>query len=169
MADPTPVLSQIIANQEAFSNTLDTNFQTIGTATESLLSQGLPQAFQAFESSIQADSVQSVINAYDAGDTTTALTDLINLPAIVTGAFLNGSAATDGVDYVGILSSAASPSGGGPLDALLVQIPREIAQALGASASGSAAASLGDLVNLIDPSAFGDAGSNLLTELLASI
>lgn len=124
-----------------------------------------------------ADSTQAVVDAFNAGQTTTALTDLLNMPATVTGALLNGYS-TEFADYIGLLSSGESPSGSGLLYDLLVQVPQEIAQALGASASTGAAAALdpasmmADLSSLLDPSALTDIGSNLgnmVADLLASI
>lgn len=225
-ADPAPVLSQIIANQTAFNDTLDTNLQTIGTAVSNFASDGLPQALQAFDTSIAAgdfsdavnnlngalllgllpvalplqtlltlpgeqaqnfanvmetlptiglnlilspigpldgtlqalaDTSQGIVEAANAGDWTTALTDLVNQPAVVLGALLNGYNTQFDIDYTGLLSPesvAGFDFTGGLLDSLLVGLPQTIAQALGASSADAAAAAF-------DPSA--------LTDLLTSI
>lgn len=226
-ADPAPVLTQVIANQTAFNDTLDTNLQTIGTALSNFASDGLPQALQAFNSSIAsgdytdavnnlngavllgllpvaqplqtilgipgeesqnltnvidtlptvglnlilspvgpldgtlqawADTTQGIVQAVNAGDWTTALTDLLNQPAVLTGALLNGyDNPALFISYFGLLTPEEVPGlpfTGGLLDSLLVGLPQTIAQALGASSTDAAAAAF-------DPGA--------LTDLLTSI
>lgn len=88
-----------------------------------------------------ADSSQLIVDALDAGQSAQAFTDLLDMPAIVTGAFLNGYDALDtyGIAYSGLLSTVDSPAGTGFLDELLVQIPQAIAQTL---ADGSTPATL---------------------------
>jgi hypothetical protein len=221
-ADPTPVLSQVIENQTAFAATFSTDLQTIGTGLNTFLSQGLPQALQAFDTSVAsgdftdavnnfntalligllpvaqplqdiltipgeesqnltnvidqlpnvglnlllsplgpldgtlqafADDSQSIFDAFQAGDTTTALNDLLGMPAFVTGAFLNGydNPALD-ISYFGLLSPESVegfPFTGGFLDSLLVALPQTIAQALGESTASAAGAAA-------DPSLFAD-------------
>ena len=61
-ADPSPVLSQILASQAGFDATLNTNLQTIGSALESFLSQGLPQALHAAISSIESGDISDALN-----------------------------------------------------------------------------------------------------------
>lgn len=225
-ADPAPVLSQIIANQTAFTDTLDTNLQTIGSTLSTFAADGLPQALQDLASGIQsgdisdavnnfntalllgligvalptqtilglpgeeaqnlanvfetlptvglnlilsplgpldgslqalADTSQGILEAVNAGDSTTALTDLLNQPAVVLGALFNGYETSFGIDYTGLLSPESVPGfdfTGGLLDALLVGIPQTIAQALGASAADAAAA--------VDP-------ASIFNDLLTSI
>jgi hypothetical protein len=78
-----------------------------------------------------ADSAQSIVDAVDAGDTQTALTDLLNIPAVLTGAVLNGYDAGDlGISYGGLLSTFDVSGTDGVLAELLVQLPQEIAQTL---------------------------------------
>ncbi|MGH3970349.1 MAG: hypothetical protein ACRDTV_20055, partial [Mycobacterium sp.] len=64
-ADPTPVLSQIIDNQTAFTDTLDTNLQTIGSTLSTFGSQGLPQALQDFVTSIEAGDFSDAVNNFN--------------------------------------------------------------------------------------------------------
>lgn len=218
-ADPLPVLAQVIANQLAFGETLDTNLQSVLSTVNTTVSDELPQALQTLISGIDAgdigsavnnftsgllgdlfptlfplstildipgeiaqnlanvvtnqlpnvglefllapvgllfgtsqaiaDDSQSIVEALDAGQYSTALTDLLNMPAIATGAFLNGYdvTATYDIGYDGLLTSAESDLGGGIIDQLLVQIPQQIATTL---ADGSTPATLaGDLTALL--------------------
>ena len=71
-------------------------------------------------------SAQAVVDAVQAGDGVTALSALLNGPAEITGAFLNG---VPSQGFPGILSPSA-----GLANVLAVQIPQQIAQALGALA-----------------------------------
>jgi hypothetical protein len=218
-ADPLPVLAQVIANQLAFSETIDTNLQSLLSSVNTLVSDELPQAVQTLLSGIEAgdigsavnnftsgllldllpgatplvnildipgeiaqnlanvvtsqvpnagleillaplgllfgttqalaDDSQAIVDALQGGQYSTALTDLLNMPAIATGAFLNGydATATYDIGYDGLLSSAESGLGSGLLDQLLVQIPQQIASTL---ADGSTPATLaGDLTALL--------------------
>jgi hypothetical protein len=223
-ADPLPVLAQVIANQLAFSDTLDTNLQSLGTGLNTLISDDLPQLIQTLTAGIEAgdigtswndftgsllldllptatplvnildipgeiaqnlanvvtndlpnvglevllsplgilfgtsqafaDGSQSILDALDAGQTTQALDDLLNMPALVTGAFINGYDTLDtyGIGYGGLLSSGESAAGTGLLDVLLVQLPQEIASTL--ADGGTPATLAGDLTAI-----FGDLGS----------
>lgn len=218
-ADPLPVLAQVIANQLAFSETIDTNLQSLLGTVNTLASTELPQALQTLISGIDAgdigssvnnftssllldllpaanplvnildipgeiaqnldhvitnqlpnvglevllaplgllfgtsqalaDDSQSILDAVNAGQYSTAFTDLLNMPAIATGALLNGydATATYDISYDGLLTSAESGMGSGLLDELLVQIPQQIAATL---ADGSTPATLaGDLTALL--------------------
>lgn len=218
-ADPLPVLAQVIANQLAFTDTIDTNLQSLLSTVNTLVSSELPQALQTLISGIDAgeigssvnnftssllldllpaatplvnifdipgeiaqnlanvvtnqlpnvglevllaplgllfgtsqalaDDSQSIVDALDAGQYSTAVTDLLNMPAIATGALLNGydAIATYDISYAGLLTSAESGLGSGLLDELLVQIPQQIASTL---ADGSTPATLaGDLTALL--------------------
>jgi hypothetical protein len=71
-------------------------------------------------------SAQAVVDAVQAGDGVTALSALLNGPAEIAGAFLNG---VPSQGLPGILSPSI-----GLLNMLAVQIPQQIAQALGALA-----------------------------------
>jgi hypothetical protein len=226
-ADPTPVLSQIIENQTAFSTQASTDFTNIGTTLETFVSQDLGPALQALTTGIEsgdisnavndfntalllgligvagptqdllglpgemsqnftnvvdtlqsvglnlllaplgpldgslqalADDSQSIVEAFQAGDTTTALNDLLGLPAFVTGAVLNGyDAQAFQIDYDGLLTPGSVPGvefTGGLLDSLLVGLPQTIAQALGESTSSVAGAA-------VDPGVFADLFSGL--------
>jgi len=205
-ANPSPVLEQLIANQTAFSTELSTDFQTIGAGLNTFLSQELPQALQAFDTSVAAgdytdavnnlngavligllpvvqplqdiltvpgeesqnltnvidqlptiglnltlspvgpldgtlqalaDSSQAIEHAITAGDYSTALTDLLNQPAFVTDALLNGyDNPALFISYDGLLTPETIPGfdfTGGFFDSLLVGVPDTIAHALGAS------------------------------------
>lgn len=103
-----------------------------------------------------ADNSQAIYDAMQAGDSTTALNDLLGMPAFVTGAFLNGYNDTAlGVDYNGLLTPGSVPGvefTGGPLDSLLVSLPQTIAQALGESTAGATGAA----ASAFDPGIFAD-------------
>lgn len=94
-----------------------------------------------------ADSLQSVVNAWAAGQPLQAFVNVLNLPAIATGAFVNGYVSPfNDVGYLGLLTSAESGMGSGLLDQILVQIPQSIASTL---ANGATPATLaGDLSEL---------------------
>lgn len=218
-ADPLPALAEVIANQLAFSDTLDTNLQSLVGTVNTLVTDQLPQAVQALIAGIDAgdissavnmftstlgadllpalnpfadilsipgemiqnlanvltdqlpglgleflvgplgplfgtaqalaDDSQSIVDAVDGGQYSTALTDLLDMPAIATGAFLNGYDATStfGIAYDGLLSSAESSIGSGILDDLLVQIPQQIATTL--ADGGTPATLAADLTTLL--------------------
>ncbi|ORA77033.1 hypothetical protein BST29_24145 [Mycobacterium malmoense] len=126
-----------------------------------------------------ADSGQSLIDAVGAGDTQGAITALLDTPANVAGAFINGYDASFGTDYPGLLTPEGVTSFGvGPVYALLVEIPQQIAQAIGASAaSSSAAAAMSldpsslatDLAAVFNPAAITDIGSLLATNLAPNL
>ncbi|WIM89977.1 hypothetical protein PT015_11445 [Candidatus Mycobacterium wuenschmannii] len=201
-ADPLPVLSEVIANQLAFGQTIGSNLSDLASGLNTLFTEQLPAQFQDLITGIGAgdisvsvnnftegllidllpgasslvniseipgeiaqnlanvltndlsnvvltgllsptaallgttqafaDSAQSIVDAFDAGQTDAAFTDLLNIPAVLTGAFLNGYDATDtlGISYAGILSTFETGISPGLLDELLVQLPQEIAQTL---------------------------------------
>ncbi len=122
-----------------FTNVLSQQLPTIGL--ELLLA---PLGVSFGTSQAMADSLQSVVDAWNAGQPLVALADLVNVPAATTGAFLNGYQSTFDISYAGLLSSAESPSGPGILDALVVQIPQQIAMTL---ANGSPPATWTDNFN----------------------
>jgi hypothetical protein len=111
-----------------------------------------------------ADGSQAIVDAFDAGQTDQAFTDLLSLPAFVTSALLNGYDVSDtfGFSYAGLLSSLESASGPGLLDEFLVQIPQGIAETL---ANGATPATLaGDLSALL-----GDLAPNVATDALSGL
>jgi hypothetical protein len=118
------------------ANVLTDNVSNVGL--EALLA---PIGILFGSSQALADGSQAIVDAFDAGDTDTAFSDLLSLPAFVTNAFLNGYDVSDtfGFSYAGLLSSLESTSGPGLLDEFLVQIPQGIAQTL---ANGDAPATL---------------------------
>lgn len=74
------------------------------------------------------DSLDEIHVATQAGDVVTAVSHMVNLPAKVLNAFLNGyrpSIADEWAFFPGILTA------GGPIDSFLVQYPTLIAKALG--------------------------------------
>ncbi|MDZ4233332.1 MAG: hypothetical protein U1C73_06150, partial [Dietzia sp.] len=82
-----------------------------------------------------ANVVDQVIRSAKAGDIGEVFTAVINAPAIAVGAFFNGYQPMFGYDEAGepILSPEFFPgvfSAGGTLDALFVQLPKKIAEAL---------------------------------------
>ena len=201
-ADPLPVLSEVVANQLAFGETISSNLSDLASGLNTLFTDQLPDQLQTLFAGIDAgdisvsvnnftegllidllpgagslvniseipgeiaqnlanvlsndlsnvaltgllspvaallgttqafaDSTQSIVDAFDAGQTDAAFTDLLNIPAVLTGAFLNGYDATDtlGISYAGILSTFESSGSAGLLDEFLVQLPQEIAQTL---------------------------------------
>ncbi|WP_454788074.1 hypothetical protein [Mycolicibacterium lutetiense] len=83
------------------------------------------------------DSGQAYVDAMKAGDQAAAVTALINTPAALADAFLNGIAKTrvPGVPgghsaFNGLLTFNANPSQGGLVQALLVGVPQAIAAAI---------------------------------------
>ncbi|ORA74880.1 hypothetical protein BST25_07055 [Mycobacterium heidelbergense] len=100
----------------------------------------LPLAASLGTSQAVADGLQSVVDAWGAGQPLQALVDVVNLPAIATGAFVNGYNSTVGIGFSGLLGSS------GVFDELLVNIPQSIATTL---ANGATPATLaGDLSEL---------------------
>lgn len=93
-------------------------------------------AFNAF-----GGTAQEVADALGDGELAAAATALINLPAVLTGAVLNGFENSAGTFFPGLLSFDSSPFSinGGILQAVLVNIPRAIAAALGAPTSVASA------------------------------
>ncbi|BBY58248.1 hypothetical protein [Mycolicibacterium sarraceniae] len=83
------------------------------------------------------DAGQLVVDSLQAGDAVAAIRALINIPAAMTGAFLNGYPATSSS---GILSPYAGSSFGSGLIASLLAARDTIAQALGAPVPPSSAA-----------------------------
>ncbi|MCV7230792.1 hypothetical protein [Mycolicibacterium komossense] len=79
---------------------------------------------------------QAVADALGTGDPLGALSAIINTPAAVTGAFLNG----DPDNYPGLLTFLPYAPGAGLIGALLVAIPQAIAAALAPPATARLAA-----------------------------
>ncbi len=83
-------------------------------------------------------TAQDVVDSLGAGDVIGAITAVVNIPAVLTGALLNGFEAADGTFLPGLLSMDSFS--GGLVQGLLLTIPRAIADALGANTSARAAA-----------------------------
>jgi hypothetical protein len=80
-------------------------------------------------------TAQEVAVAFGDGELIDAATALVNLPAVLTGAVLNGYENEAGTFFPGLLSYDSSPFAinGGILQAVFITIPRAIAAALGAT------------------------------------
>lgn len=77
------------------------------------------------------DSLQASFDALVGGNLIDAAISLINLPAAVVGAVLNGYTTLDGTFMAGIFSfNDEDPSQGGLLQALLVTLPKALAAAI---------------------------------------
>lgn len=77
-------------------------------------------------------SLQDAVEAIGAGNLLDAITAVINIPAALTGAVLNGYTDELGNKFAGLLTVSADPFSAGLIQTLLVTIPRAIATALGA-------------------------------------
>jgi hypothetical protein len=78
-------------------------------------------------------SVQDAVEAIGAGDLLDSLTAVINIPAALAGAVLNGYTDELGNKFAGLLTVSEDPFSAGLIQSLLVTIPRAIATALGAA------------------------------------
>jgi len=82
-----------------------------------------------------ANGLQAALDAYDAGQTGTALVDLLNVPALTLGGYLNGST---GLFDAGLLQSGGSLFGGdGLLNSLINTIPQAFATGLAPSGTAT--------------------------------
>lgn len=77
-------------------------------------------------------SVEDFVEALGAGNIVDAITTVINVPARIVGAVLNGYTDVQGNFLPGLLTVSDNPFTAGLLQALFVNIPRAIATALGA-------------------------------------
>ena len=76
---------------------------------------------------------QEIVDALSAGDVLTALTAVVNIPAALTGAFLNGFTNWEGTPYVGLLFYEPSAGGNfyaGLVSSVLLGLTRTIAAAI---------------------------------------
>ncbi|MDZ7884879.1 MAG: hypothetical protein U5N53_19215 [Mycobacterium sp.] len=96
-----------------------------------LLSAAMGPALGAINS--LGESVQDAVQALGSGRLVEALTAVINIPAQLTAAILNGYTDVNNTTTAGFLTFSADPLSGGLLQTLLVTIPRAIATALGAA------------------------------------
>lgn len=110
-----------------------------------LLSAAMGPAVGAINS--LGESVQDAVQALGGGRLVEAITAVVNIPAQLTAAILNGYTDVNNTTTAGLLTFSADPLGAGLLQTLLVTIPRAIATALGATpaqdppAAGATAAS----------------------------
>lgn len=90
------------------------------------------------------DTAHTVVDAVGQGDPLTALGGLVNLPAAVTGALLNGGVADAGGGHFwpGLLSIGSFPIDNGLLSVLTSTVPMAVATALGWQPWASATAEL---------------------------
>lgn len=100
-----------------------------------LLSSALGPVVGAFDA--LGSSLQDVVGALGSGRIVDALTAVINIPAQLTGAVLNGYTDVEGVVHPGLLSFDVDGVNGGLIQTLLVTIPRAIATALGVAPAAS--------------------------------
>lgn len=138
----TPV-GMIIGLPLAGSGLLDVPAKIAQNLTDALsaalsLSNALPLLSGAMGPAIGAidalgESLQDVVQALGSGRLVEALTAVINIPAQLTSAVLNGYTDVQGTKVPGLLTFSADPFSGGLLQTLLVTIPRAIATALGAA------------------------------------
>ncbi|MEV0673685.1 hypothetical protein [Mycobacterium sp. NPDC050441] len=77
------------------------------------------------------DSIQGVIDAIDAGDPAAAFTSVINTPAVLAGAILNGYYSETAGLTTGLFTQSASELNRGLIETLLVTVPQTIATAIG--------------------------------------
>ncbi|MGB3481501.1 MAG: hypothetical protein WBB07_04690 [Mycobacterium sp.] len=96
---------------------------------------------------------QEIYDSLAAGDIISALTAVVNIPAVLTGAALNGFTGVDGTFFPGLLSYDAAGFAGGLVQSMLLTIPRALAAAIGASPPAGRTA--GDEVSALttDPAA----------------
>lgn len=67
-ADPSPALTQIVANETAYGHTLDTALQDVSTGLDGFFSQQLPEAMQTAAGQLQSgdvtDALQTVLGSF---------------------------------------------------------------------------------------------------------
>ncbi|BBX69353.1 hypothetical protein [Mycolicibacterium psychrotolerans] len=85
------------------------------------------------------ESVQDVVEAIGAGHLLDALTAVINVPARLVGAVLNGYIDVNGTFAPGLLTVSDDPFSAGLLQSVFVNLPRAIAAALGAETTTATA------------------------------
>ncbi|AFM18195.1 hypothetical protein Mycch_3455 [Mycolicibacterium chubuense NBB4] len=91
-------------------------------------------------------SLQDFVEALGAGHLGDALTAVINVPARLVGAVLNGYTDASGGFAAGLLTVSNDPFSAGLLQAALVNLPRAMATALGAQSAAPATTRLVDKV-----------------------
>lgn len=85
------------------------------------------------------ESVQDVVEALGAGHLLDALTAVINVPARLVGAVLNGYTDVNGSFTPGLLTVSDNPFSAGLLQSVFVNLPRAIAAALGGETTATTA------------------------------
>ncbi|MUL81487.1 MULTISPECIES: hypothetical protein [unclassified Mycolicibacterium] len=143
VAGAASVVSNIVFRLFAFANPLINIMQiplgmgqnvmnALATVPELLMPVGLG-VLNPVEGVINVigDSAQSVLDAVNAGDPAAALTALINTPAVLTGAVLNGYYNGIAAGTSGLLTAAQAALNRGVLETLLVTVPQTIARAIG--------------------------------------
>ncbi|WP_194624296.1 hypothetical protein [Mycolicibacterium phlei] len=83
------------------------------------------------------DSIQAVVDAVGGGDLLGAIGTVLSAPAVIVGALVNGYTNIEGTEYPGLLSYG-DIFAGGLVQALLVTLPRAIANAITPPAEESA-------------------------------
>jgi hypothetical protein len=120
-------------------------------------------ALNPVEGAINAfgDSAQHVLDAVNAGDPAAAFSSLINTPAVLTDAILNGYLSDMGAGTSGLFTHGEFVLNRGLLQTLLVTVPQTIAQAIGWQ--GPSAMRMLDTAIEDAPAAQTDAGTDLPT------
>ncbi|HTM83357.1 MAG TPA: hypothetical protein VL179_00390 [Mycobacterium sp.] len=107
---------------------------------------------------VLGNSLQGVYNGVSGGKAADALTALVNIPANLTGAFLNG----EHTMLNGLLGGEYPLTNPGLLPGLLVLLPRRIAEAIGWNGAGAPLDAMGGPVGLLQ------APVKILSNLLGS-
>lgn len=143
VAGAASVLSNVVFRLFAFANPLINTIQiplgmgrnivnAFSAVPDLLMPLGLG-ALNPVEGVINVlgDSAQRVLDAVDAGDPGAALTSLINTPAVLTGAILNGYYNGIAAGTSGLLSASTAVLNRGAVESVLVTVPQAIATAIG--------------------------------------
>lgn len=143
IAGAASVLSNVVFRLFAFANPLINTIQiplgmgrnlmnALSTVPDLLMPLGLG-VLNPVEGVINVlgDSAQNVLDAVDAGDPGAAFTALVNTPAVLTGAILNGYYNGIAAGTSGLLSASSVVFNRGVVESLLVTVPQTIATAIG--------------------------------------
>ncbi|MGF2947071.1 hypothetical protein [Mycobacterium sp. Lab-001] len=103
LADPFPILSQVISNQIGFANDAGSNLQGLAADIGTLLTQQLPANFETLFAGIQAGDISqsvSIFNQALLADLAPLLTPLSNLASIPGEMLANLGNAADQIPYI---------------------------------------------------------------------
>ncbi|WP_208301273.1 hypothetical protein [Mycobacterium sp. DL440] len=143
VAGAASVLSNVVFRLFAFANPLINTMQiplgmgrnllnALSAVPDLLMPLGLG-VLNPVESVINVlgDSAQNILDAAEAGDPAAALNALVNTPAVLTGAVLNGYYNGIAAGTSGLLTAADAVFNRGLVQSLLVTLPQTIATAIG--------------------------------------